>query len=193
MSLWGWFLIAIGLLLGFRVLAQQRPQHRESAQRMSITTVLTALGLGVAHAWHLRSNHTTLQHTQARSAIVTLNALQATDQRARQAARQAQIQTRIPVIRWRLLMAAYDGELGMYEGRMLFGMHCVECHAEDGDGVIDQPKSPSILGLGGRERDDLQPYLMTDHLLSYSGVLDEPTLERLESFLWAGLREPFTD
>jgi mono/diheme cytochrome c family protein len=186
-SVWVWFVIAGGLLLVFRTVAKTTPEHADSARRMGTTVVLTALGLAIAHAVYLRDSSTVrLQHVAAaRAAAVRAEAQ--TARRHRRLLRDEQIARRTPLIRERLLVAAYNGETGMYEGRAVFVSRCGECHGEDGGGVPDQTRSPSIIGLGGREREALVPYLLHDHPLPYAGVISEAELEQVASFLWNGL------
>ncbi len=190
MNVWVWFGIAGGLLLVFRTIEKSLPHRAASARRIGSTVVLTALGLAVVHAVYLRDSNVAMIRHAVAARGTALRAQASTDVLHRRAEREAQIARRTPVIRKRLLVAAYAGETGMYEGRSSFIAHCAGCHSEDGGGVPDQPRSPAIVGLGEREREDLVPYLSAEHPLPYAGVIDEAELAQLEAFLWAGLQEP---
>ena len=189
MSVWGWFGIAGALLLIFRTLALSAPQHSAAARRIGTTVVLTALGLSILHAVHHRRTGEAMVRVAAAAATATSQATAATARRQRAAERATQIKRRTPIIRKRLLVAAYRGERGMYEGRAVFIHRCAGCHGEDGGGVPDQPRSPAIVGLGERERAELVPYLLTSHPLAVGEVLSTAERGQVESFLWAGLRD----
>lgn len=189
MSVWVWFGIAGALLLIFRTLALSAPQHAGSAGRIGTTVVLTSLGLAIVHAVHQRRAGEVMLHAAVAAATTTSHALAATARLQRQTERKAQIELRTPIIRKRLLVAAYRGERGMYEGRAVFLSRCAGCHSPDGGGVPDQPRSPAIVGLGERDREALVPYLLSSHPLAVGEVLSEAERGQIESFLWAGLRD----
>jgi mono/diheme cytochrome c family protein len=192
-SVWVWFGIASTLLVVFRTIETTLPQRAASARRIGSTVVLTALGLAVAHAVYLRESNTAVIHQTVTARVTALRAQAAIDRQHRQAQREARVVRRTPIIRKRMLVAAYSGETGMYEGRAAFIAHCAGCHSADGGGVPDQPSSPAIVGLGERARTDLVPYLADEHYLPYAGMLDEAELVQLEAFLWTGLRESLPD
>jgi cytochrome c553 len=193
MSVWAWFGIAGALLLVFRTIEKTMPQRATSARRIGSTVVLTALGLAVAHAVYLRESNVAVIHQTVTARVTALRAQATIDRLHRQTEREVRVVRRTPIIRKRMLVAAYSGETGMYEGRALFIAHCAGCHSADGGGVPDQPRSPSIVGLGERARTDLVPYLSTEHHLPYAGVLAEAELVQLEAFLWTGLQESLPD
>lgn len=189
MSVWAWFGIAGALLLIFRTIALSVPRYAAPARRIGTTTVLTALSLAIVHAVYHRRVGEAVVHAAVAAATTTSQATAATARRLRQVEREEQIERRTPIIRKRLLVAAYRGERGMYEGRVVFLSRCAGCHSADGGGVPDQPRSPAIIGLGERERSALIPYLLTSHPLAVGEVLSEAERVQLEAFLWSGLRD----
>ncbi|MFT5679461.1 MAG: mono/diheme cytochrome c family protein [Myxococcota bacterium] len=189
MSIWIWFVIASGLVLVFRTIEKTAPHRATSARRIGTTVVLTTLGLAVTHAVYLRDSNAVRIHYTVAARVTALHAEAAINRQLRRVERDAQIDRRTPVIRKRLLVAAYSGETGMYEGRAAFIARCGGCHGEDGGGVPDQSQSPAIIGLGERDREDLIPYLSVEHPLPYAGVIEAEELVQIETFLWAGLLE----
>ena len=189
---WSWLIVAAAMGSGFSGLTRLgvRP---ESAQRMAITVVLVALGLAGVHWSHHRHAQQALLDWQARASQSTQRALAHIEQQRLLAQRKAQAHDRAPLIRERLLIAAWAGEEGMYAGRLDYEAHCARCHAADGAGLPPPVDGPSILDLEDWEPDAIEALLVehpsSDDVRSGSALTDE-VREDIAAFVWAAFRDP---